>query len=240
MRIEDLDRLTSSELWVNRQLLDLASLGVTSDLEVAYQSQRFQTYRDYVRELKGLGLTYPCFCSRREVAESSAAPHGNFQIYGGRCRDLSRRERERLQQTRSPAIRLRVDLVTRSGGLVNDVVLLRNDGIPAYNLAVVVDDELQGVTEVVRGADLEDITPSQMHLQALLGFRTPEYVHIPLVVGPDGNRLSKRHGSVTLADCLQLGFSPTEVRRALLRSLDVGSNGWGPSSSLSAWLKSLL
>jgi glutamyl-tRNA synthetase len=99
-------------------------------------------------------------------------------------------------------------------------VLRRNDGVPAYNLAVVVDDALQGITQVVRGIDLEPVTPSQVYLQQLLGFPTPEYVHIGLVVGPDRERLAKRHGSVTLADWLAAGRSAASLREALLRTLN--------------------
>ena len=223
-----------------RQLLDLSAVGVNSDLEVVHQSQRFNLYREYLDYLGGRGLTYPCFCSRKDVAEAAGAPHGGLQIYGGKCRQLSRSERDALLSQRPPALRLRVDDDTRASGLVNDIVLVRNDGIPAYNLAVVVDDELQGVTQVVRGEDLESITPSQEYLQRLLGFRELEYVHLPLMVGPDGQRLAKRHGAVTLGDCLEIGFSASAVRRALLNSLRVGTNGWGPSSSLAEWLRSLL
>ena len=133
-----------------------------------------------------------------------------------------------------------MDDLTRTEGLVNDIVLVRNDGVPAYNLAVVVDDELQGITQVVRGADLESITPSQRYLQRLLRFRELDYVHLPLVLGPDGHRLAKRHGDVSLLDCHRLGFSSVDVRQALLRSIEVGSHGWGPSSNLGEWLKSLL
>jgi glutamyl-tRNA synthetase len=240
IRMEDLDRVTSSETWVIRQMIDLAAVGVSSGDPVVRQSERFEIYNKYVRDLDDRGLTYRCFCSRKDIAEAASAPHGDTQIYGGRCRDLTQQEQESLARSRPAAIRLRVDEHTRSIGLVDDVVLVRNDGVPAYNLAVVVDDELQGVTEVVRGRDLESVTPSQQYLQQLLGFRSLTYVHLPLVVGPDGARLAKRHGGVTIPDCLRLGFSPQAVRRALLRSLEVGSDGWGPSSSLAEWLRSLL
>ena len=108
----------------------------------------------------------------------------------------------------------------RTEGHVDDIVLRRNDGVPAYNLAVVVDDALQGVTQVVRGIDLEPVTPSQTYLQRLLGFATPEYVHVGLVVGPDGKRLAKRHGAVTLGEWLASGRSAEALREALLRTLD--------------------
>jgi glutamyl-tRNA synthetase len=113
-----------------------------------------------------------------------------------------------------------VDDEARASGLIDDVVLQRNDGVPAYNLAVVVDDELQGVTQVLRGIDLEPVTPSQQYLQRLLGFRTLDYVHVGLVVGPDGQRLAKRHGAVTLADWISAGRSASALRLALLRTLD--------------------
>ncbi len=106
-------------------------------------------------------------------------------------------------------------------GVVDDFVLRRNDGVPAYNLAVVVDDADQGVEVVVRGDDLLGSTPRQVLLQRLLGRPTPQYVHVPLVVGADGQRLAKRHGAVTLADLAARGVSPADVRRGLSASLGV-------------------
>jgi len=104
-------------------------------------------------------------------------------------------------------------------GVVDDFVIRRNDGAVAYNLAVVVDDADQGVEEVVRGADLLDSTPRQLHLARLLGLPDPAYAHVPLMLGEDGARLAKRHGAVTLADRAALGESPADVRAALLRSV---------------------
>ena len=173
------------------------------------------------------------------AAEAGIAPPESVANDGGRWRALSSAQIARLATERKVALRFRVDSDTRSEGLVNDIVLVRNDGVPAYNLAVVV-DEVQGITQVVRGADLEAVTPSQRCLQRLLRFRELDYVHLPLVVGTDGQRLAKRHGDASQDDCRRLGFSADEVRRALLRSLEVGSHGWGESSSLGEWLKSLL
>lgn len=238
--MEDLDRVTSNRVFADRQLSDLAELGVVSDVPVVFQSTRFDIYRRYVQLLTERGQTYQCFCSRKEVLSAATAPHGGSHRYPGICRDLSNDERKRRALVRRAAIRLRVDRAGTGDPRIDDIVLIRNDGVPAYNLAVVVDDALQGITQVVRGEDLAEITPSQIYLQKLLNFRTPDYVHLPLVVGPDGQRLAKRHGDVTLGDCIDLGFTSDEVRAALLRSLEVGSHGWGPSSSLAEWLRSLL
>jgi glutamyl-tRNA synthetase len=220
VRFEDLDQLTSTRYLASKQLADLAAVGVRPSNEVVYQSDRFNLYEKCLSELSAAGLTYPCFCTRKEIREAAQAPHGEMLRYRGTCRDLSESERRERAAERPPAVRLRVDDVTRAAGIVDDIVLRRNDGVPAYNLAVVVDDELQGVTQVVRGIDLEPVTPSQQYLQRLLGFRTLDYVHVGLVVGPDGERLAKRHGAVTLADWLAAGRSASDLRRALLWTLE--------------------
>lgn len=240
VRIEDLDRLTSRREIATLQLIDLAAIGVTSTEPVVFQSDRFDIYRKYVEILASQGRTYECYCTRKEIQQATSAPHGALPRYPGTCRNLSDAERTRRARERPAALRLLVEDDVEVDSGVSDVVLVRNDGVPAYNLAVVVDDELQGVTQIVRGDDLLHVTPSQKYLQKLLGFRTPEYIHLPLIVGPDGQRLSKRHGDVTLGDCLRLGFSAAAVRTALLKSLEVGTNGWDESSSLAQWLKSLL
>jgi len=108
----------------------------------------------------------------------------------------------------------------RVSGMVDDVVLRRNDGVPSYNVAVVVDDAAQGVTEVVRGDDLLSVTATQIALQRLLGLPTPAYMHVPLVLGDDGERLAKRHGAVTLADLAATGVGPDEVRARLLSEME--------------------
>ena len=219
IRMEDLDRVTSSRETAQAQLADLGAVGVVSSAEVVFQSERFGRYREYLNELSARGLTYECFCTRREIREAAAAPHGEALRYPGTCRNLTSSDRETKTRERAPAIRLRVDDETLGLGVVDDIVLQRNDGVPAYNLAVVVDDELQGVTQVVRGIDLEPVTPSQRYLQSLLGFRELDYVHVGLVVGPNGERLAKRHGAVTLGDWVAAGGSPDGLRRALEATL---------------------
>lgn len=235
IRWEDLDQFNSSLHHVDTQLRDLSAVGVTSRHTPVTQSHRFDLYHHAIEELVNRGLTYECFCSRKDIREAASAPHGSLLVYPGTCRNLTEAEREERRQQRPGALRLRAEGVSETfrdylrgdvSGIVDDVVLRRNDGIPSYNVAVVVDDALQGVTEVVRGDDLLDITPTQVHLQKLLGYDTPMYGHIPLVVGSDGERLAKRHGAVTLRELAEQGISAAMVRDALWRSLGQDSTTW--------------
>jgi glutamyl-tRNA synthetase len=228
VRMEDLDRVTSSPEWAVAQLGDLRAMGIAWVGEPVVQSERFDMYNDAIAQLESQGLVYECFCTRREIAEAAAAPHGGPVLYPGTCRDLSESERAVLRDTKRGALRLRsgsgvetfTDVVHGVvSGDVEDVVLRRNDGVPAYNVAVVVDDAAQGITEVVRGADLLTVTASQIRLQKLLGFATPVYAHVPLVLGKDGERLAKRHQGTTLTDVAATGVSAAEVAQVLWRSL---------------------
>jgi glutamyl-tRNA synthetase len=233
LRIEDLDRVNSKPEHEARQINELAQLGMTFGSHVIRQSERFDLYRDIVDGLRQQDLVYPCYCTRREILESTQAPHGPTieGAYAGTCRDLSTHERaEREQNGRPPSWRLRTNneqyivddvIAGPTPTVVDDMVLLRNDGVPAYNLAVVVDDAAQGVTQIVRGDDLLLGSGRHIHLQKLLGYLTPQYVHVPLVVGPDGERLAKRHGAVTLEDLNQKGFGVTEVLGELARSIGI-------------------
>lgn len=235
VRMEDLDPITSSPVHEAGQLADLAAIGIRSDDDVVRQSERFDRYRDAIERLRADDLVYPCYCTRREIREAAAAPHGEplpDGAYPGTCRRLSAADRRaRETEGRRPALRLRTDgrtitvddlVAGRYTGAIDDVVLQRNDGVPAYNLAVVVDDDLQGVTEVVRGDDLLSSTPRQVHLQQLLGLATPTYAHVPLVVGADGVRLAKRHGAVTLSRLAERGVTVERVVAWLGSSLGIG------------------
>ncbi|MCU1390332.1 MAG: gluQ [Ilumatobacteraceae bacterium] len=225
VRMEDLDRVTSSAEHERHQLSALAAIGLDWDGDVVRQSERFDRYEAAIAQLAQGGSTYECFCTRREIREAISAPHAGHLAYPGTCRDLTAVQRaEMVSEGRRPAIRLRagdvaVEVVDEMAGafvaVVDDVVLRRNDGVPAYNLAVVVDDAAQGVTEVVRGDDLLASTPRQVLLQRLLGLPTPRYVHVPLVIGADGERLAKRHGAVTLPDLAARGLDPADVRQIL-------------------------
>ena len=240
LRIEDLDRANSKSEHEARQISELAQLGITFGSNIIRQSERFDLYRDIVDSLRQQDLVYPCYCTRREILESTQAPHGPAieGAYAGTCRNLSASDRsEREQSGRPPAWRLRSnneeyiveDVVAGpTPTVIDDMVLLRNDGVPAYNLAVVVDDAAQGVTQIVRGDDLLLGTGRHIHLQKLLGYPTPQYVHVPLVVGQDGERLAKRHGAVTLEDLGQRGIGTQEVLGELARS--IGSQVVQPKS----------
>jgi glutamyl-tRNA synthetase len=216
MRMEDLDRGRVREPFYDRQLADLAALGIDWDGPVVRQSERTELYEEALRRLD----VYPCWCTRAEIREAASAPHGDLPegAYPGTCRDLTAAQRaERGSSGRPPALRLRV----QDAPAVDDFVLRRGDGAFAYNLAVVVDDADQGVDQVVRGRDLEDTTPRQQLLMRLLGLPEPEYRHVPLILGPDGERLAKRHGAVTLAERRE---SPGEVRIMLARSLGLSGS----------------
>ncbi|RYJ01467.1 MAG: tRNA glutamyl-Q(34) synthetase GluQRS, partial [Actinomycetales bacterium] len=218
LRVEDLDRVQPGS--EQRQLDDLRALGLEWDGPVVRQSERRDLYDEAVRSLTAAGRTFECFCTRREILEAPSAPHLPPGAYPGTCRDLSDAERARRAAERPPAVRLRADvqewtvhdvLVGSFTGVVDDVVLRRNDGVPAYNLAVVVDDAAQGVDQVVRGDDLLTSAPRQAHLASLLGAAQPEYAHVPLALNAEGRRLAKRDGAVTYRELTEQGVDVLEV-----------------------------
>ena len=227
LRIEDLDqqRVSAAPAVANAQIADLQSLGLDFDGDVVWQSSRLQRYAAAVAGLP----TYECFCTRREIAEAASAPHGDgYRPYPGTCAHLSDAERAERRETRPPALRVRAEgavetvtdgLAGQVTGVVDDFVVVRNDGVPAYNLAVVVDDVAQGVDQVVRGDDLLSSSSRQAWLTRRLGGSVAQYLHVPLVVNADGRRLAKRDRSVTLADLAADGVSPDRVLTGVARSL---------------------
>ncbi len=237
VRVEDLDRSRVRPGIEEAQLDDLRAIGLDWDEPVVRQSERMKLYEEAVARLDGEGLLYPCYCTRKEIRAAASAPHGISAAdrYPGTCRELTKTERdEREVSGRSPALRVRAEgmrvafedrLLGRQEGETDDFVVRRNDGAPAYQLAVVVDDADQGVGEVVRGADLVDSTPRQILLNRLFGLPTPRYAHVPLILGPDGQRLAKRHGAVTLADRAAMGEGPKEVLGWMARSLGLAEPG---------------
>jgi glutamyl-tRNA synthetase len=233
VRVEDLDCSRIRPGVEEAQLADLCALGLDWDAPVVRQSERTALYKGVIARLDAEGLIYPCYCTRAEIRPAASAPHGITAAdrYPGTCRKLTVAERaEREAAGRPPALRV------RAGGVrvafedhllgnfeegVDDFVVRRSDGAVAYQLAVVVDDAAQGIEEVVRGADLMDSTPRQLMLYRLLGLPAPRYAHVPLVLGPDGRRLAKRHGAVTLADRRALGERPEEVLAWMASSLEL-------------------
>lgn len=238
VRIEDLDRHQSSPEMAHRQLEDLTTWGIDWEGAPVVQSDRFDRYHAIIADLDAAGLLYPCYCSRREIAEAASAPHGSGdgdandepdRAYPGTCRDLSAADRRRRESDgRPPALRLRGpdgpisfdDVVFgHRSGTVDDVVVCRNDGVVAYNLAVVIDDADSGVTDVVRGDDLLGSTSRQLHIAATCGLPAPTYAHVPLVMAPNGERLAKRHGAVTLRERVSAGDTVETLVGVMAHSL---------------------
>jgi len=232
LRIEDLDAGRVRPGIAEQQLEDLAALGISFDGEPVVQSQRLTAYQDALLSLAE--VTYECFCSRREIAQAASAPHGAVPRYPGTCRNLTEAERRTRRLTRQPALRLRAggtrqaihDLVHGDvTAEVDDVVLRRNDGVPAYNLAVVVDDAYSDIDQVVRGEDLLPAAATQAYLAELLGHRPPMYAHVPLAVNVEGRRLAKRDGAVTLSEFAAQGIAPSAILSVIAQSLELASPG---------------
>ncbi|MEZ5342458.1 MAG: tRNA glutamyl-Q(34) synthetase GluQRS [Acidimicrobiales bacterium] len=229
IRMEDLEQSRVRPEFYRQQLDDLAAIGLDWDGEVVRQTDRRPRYDAALGRLIEAQRTYPCFCSRRDIREAGEAPHGQPGRYPGTCRSLTATEvAAKLAAGRTPALRLDAkaalasyhdELLGELAGAVDDVVLQRNDGMPSYNLVVVIDDEAQDIDLVVRGSDLALPTLAQVYLGQLLGYRRPRYAHVPLVFGPTGNRLAKRDGAVTLDDRREVGESPLDVVSFLAHSL---------------------
>ena len=220
LRIEDLDTARCKRPYAEQMIEDLCWLGLTWDEGPGvggpdgpyYQSERTALYEQALEKLERMGLVYPCYCTRAELHAASAPHRSDGQaVYPGTCRHLTAAEREK--KTRAPATRLMVPDETWSftdGHMghygenllheCGDFLLRRSDGMFAYQLAVVVDDAAMGVTEVVRGSDLLSSTPRQLYLYDLLGLKAPEFIHFPLLLAPDGRRLSKRDADAGLDD----------------------------------------
>jgi glutamyl-tRNA synthetase len=237
VRMEDLDVGRVRERFYDEQLRDLAAVGLDWDGPVVRQSERIELYEQALDRLRALDLVYECWCTRAEIREAASAPHGDRPegAYPGTCKRLTAAERAARQaSSRPPALRVDADgarlafedrLQGHQEGVVDDFVVRRNDGAFAYNLAVVVDDGAQRIGEVVRGADLLDSTPRQLWLAEQLEIPAPRHAHVPLMRGPDGARLAKRHGAVTLADRAAQGQTADDVRDELAASLGLCARG---------------
>ena len=232
LRMEDLDTLRTSAEFAETLRQDLIWLGLHWDEETPPQSRRSQVYDAYFEKLRDMDLLYPCYCSRAQLHNVNA-PHlsdGTY-VYAGTCRDLTDQQREAMD--RKPAWRVKVpdrlwtvndlaqgvlqqNLVTDCG----DFVVRRADGVYVYQLAVVVDDGEAGVTEVVRGMDLLGSAPRQMYLQELFGFSHPAYGHVPMLLAPDGRRLSKRDRDLDLGE-LRKRMTAQELLGSLAHSAGI-------------------
>ena len=227
LRIEDLDTQRCPRAYADAIIDDLVWLGLAADgpEPPIYQSERSAIYQQYFDELTRRGLVYPCFCSRSQLHAASAPHRSDGQVvYAGTCRGLTPAEIAARTKTRAPAWRVQVpdEVIAFEDGHMGhyaenlardcgDFYLRRADGVFAYQLAVVVDDALMGVTEVTRGSDLLTSTPRQIYLQHLLGFHTPDYCHVPLLCAPDGRRLSKRESDLTLQSLREHGVRPEKI-----------------------------
>ena len=228
MRVEDLDGPRVKPGAAEEALEELRWLGLTWDGPIVYQSQRRAAYEAALERLVAAGWAYPCVCSRKDIAAAASAPHAEDAagIYPGTCRGRFTSAAEASAATGRPvAWRIRVDdrpiafddgfagrqafNLAEAGG---DFVIVKNDGTAAYQLAVVVDDAAAGVDAIVRGADLLDSAARQIHLRRLLGLNPePTYWHLPLVTGPDGRRLAKRHGDTRISHYRDRGTTAQRV-----------------------------
>jgi glutamyl-tRNA synthetase len=229
LRIEDIDGPRVKAGAEADAVADLRWLGLDWDGEPVRQTDRLPLYAEACDRLLRAGLAYPCVCSRREVEEAASAPHeASLEVdaegpaYPGTCYgrfvDL---EDARARTGRDPAVRFRVTTGVvpftdrfrgpQPGRIRGDFVIQKRQALPAYQLAVVVDDAAQGISEVLRADDLLPSTPRQLLLYRALGLRVPEFAHVPLVVGPDGLRLAKRHGDTSLRSYRARGVRPEQV-----------------------------
>ena len=222
LRIEDLDAMRCPRSYADLIMDDLRWLGLDWDGEVPYQSERAPIYEKYEQILREKGLLYPCFCSRAAL-HAASAPHlsDGRVLYAGTCRNLT--DAQRAAKTKTPCWRVAVpdEDVSFTDGLQGaytqnlargsgDFIVRRADGVYAYQLAVVTDDAQAGVTQVVRGSDLLSSTPRQIWLQRQLGFPEPGYYHVPLLVAPDGRRLSKREKDLDMG-ALRNRYTPEQL-----------------------------
>jgi glutamyl-tRNA synthetase len=241
LRIEDTDVERSSEEMVEGIIEGMRWLGLDWDEGPYFQSERLEMYRQRAHEMVQLGHAYYCFCSPETLAakREQAAAEKRAWKYEGACRALSaERVAERLAAETPRAIRFRVPSqgttsfsdevfgqVEVQNESIEDFVLLRSDGHPTYHLSVVVDDADMQITHVIRGADHLSNTPKQILLYLALGLEPPRFAHVPLILGPDRSRLSKRHGATSITAYRDLGFIPAAMRNFLALL------GWSPGNT---------
>jgi glutamyl-tRNA synthetase len=234
MRIEDLDPDRSRPEHEAGQLADLRAIGLDWDGQPVRQSSRHERHREAFEQLRARDLVYPCWCTRADLREAAQAPNGALpDAYPGTCAQLDdaaraqRADRPASWRLRASAAGITFDDAVHGpqSGTVDDFIVWRADDTPAYNLAVVVDDADSAVGQVVRGDDLLSSTPRQLLLARVLDLRAPSYAHVPLVLGPDGRRLAKRHGAVTLTQRLERGETVEQLVGWMAASLGLAAAG---------------
>lgn len=246
LRIEDLDRARCRPAFVDTLYRDLEYLGLDWDEPPIFQSERDGLYTDALTKLSAAGRTYPCFCSRAEIARAASAPHGPLDegpVYPGTCRDLVD---AKIPTGRPPAIRFMAlpgetsfeDLLHGHYGHdvardVGDFVIRRNDFVASYQLAVVVDDAATGITHVLRGDDLLPSTPRQLQLYGALGLSPPRFAHVPLLLGEDGKRMAKREGASAIAELRERKVPAARVIGLLAKWSGIGDGAPVTAAELS-------
>jgi nondiscriminating glutamyl-tRNA synthetase len=246
LRVEDTDLERSKPEYEEEIITSLRWLGLNWDEGVDKggphspyrQTERLSIYQEYAQDLLDKDWAYPCFCTEEELQEERAAlmAQGEMPRYSGKCRSLTEEERQaHLDQGRKPALRFKVpenqvyvvhDLVrgqvTFDSDNIGDFIIMKSDGIPTYNFAVVIDDALMGITHVIRAEEHLANTPRQLMIYEALRFKRPEFAHISLILGEDRQKMSKRHGSTSLMEYRELGYLP----EALFNFLAL--LGWSP------------
>ena len=234
LRMDDLDQPRVVIDSADQILQDLEWLGLDWDGEVVYQSKRHDLYQNALEELSHNGLVYECFCSRKDIQQAASAPHNTLGVYSGTCLGLDSEIIELKRLQKSPALRVQVNskkIEFEDGCLglfshnlsesCGDFVIKRADGLFAYQLATAVDDKEQGVTDVLRGADLLDSTARQIYLTQALDdtIKPPKYWHVPLMLDDQGERMAKRGGALSLAEWRAEGKTAPELITFLAGSL---------------------
>ena len=227
LRIEDTDKERSTKENVNAILEGMTWLGLDADEGPFFQSQRFDRYREVVDQWLDEGKAYRCYCTKEEIDELRAGQmeRGERVHYDGRCRD-----RKTPREGVDPVIRFKNPLegevvvndavrgrVVFENAQLDDLIIARSDGTPTYNFSVIIDDFDMGITHVIRGDDHLNNTPRQMNMLAALGAEPPVYAHLPMILGPDGAKLSKRHGAVDIREYQEQGYLPEAMLNYLVR-----------------------
>ena len=228
LRFEDTDRERSTDAAIDQALRVLEWLGIDWDEGPYRQTERFDVYAATAERLLDAGTAYRCYCTPQQLDAERARRQaaGEPLIYSGRCRDLSDEQREAFEaEGRSSVIRLKVDpagetsiddivrgVVTWDNSLLGDHIVIRSDGSPTYQFANPVDDIDSGVNHIIRGEDLLSSTPRQLALYLALGAEPPAYAHLPMILGPDRKKLSKRHGAVSVEEFRDRGYLPESIK----------------------------